>query len=247
MANLNNILNKGLLLHGIGKGILNTVSGKLLELTTSQSMKLNINATTEDQYGGDSLFPLYTFISKKEGNIEITNAEFKLSQLAIAQGVDVTNAGNKRTNRVLLTKESTELVSGETLSGVEVIAILGPDGAKSDKVNVGADGKVTFAEDAAAGEYAVWYKADDDTAVKASMLKNAMPEVATFNWMFQTESSDGTKYQVDIYARRVRCDGKFDMETARDKASTPQLTVNILDPGDGHDDFAVITISKVKD
>ena len=71
--------------------------------------------------------------------------------------------------------------------------------------------------------------------------------IATFNWMFQTESSDGQKYQVDIYARRVRCDGKFDKETARDKASTPQLTVNILDPGDGHDDFAVITISKMKD
>ncbi len=247
MANLNNILNKGLLLHGIGKGILNTVSGNLLELTTSQSMKLNINATTEDQYGGDSLFPLYTFISKKEGNIEITNAEFVLSQLAVSQGVDVTNVGNKRTNRVLLTTESTELVTGEKLSGVEVIAVVGPDGAKSDKVTVGADGKVTFAENALAGEYAVWYKADDVTAVKASMLKNAMPEVATFNWMFQTESSDGSKYQVDIYARRVRCDGKFDIETARDKASTPQLTVNILDPGDGHDDFAVITISKLKD
>lgn len=247
MANLNNILNKGLLLHGIGKGVLNTVSGKLLELTTSQSMKLNVNATTEDQYGGDSLFPLYTFISKKEGNIEITNAEFSLSQLTVAQGVTLKASGNKRTNRVLLTKADTELVKGETLSGVEVIAVLGPDGAKSDKVTVDADGKVTFAQGAADGEYAVWYKANDASAVQASMLKNAMPEVATFNWMFQTESSDGTKYQVDIYARRVRCDGKFDIETARDKASTPQLTVNILDPGDGHDDFAVITVSRVAD
>ena len=247
MANLNNILNKGLLLHGIGKGVLNTVSGKLLEITTAQSMKLNINATTEDQYGGDSLFPLYTFISKKEGNIELTNAEFILSQLTVSQGVNVTTSGNKRTNRVLLTKADTELVKGESMSGVEVIAVVGPDGAKSDKVTVDEAGKVTFATGAADGEYAVWYKANDASAVKASMLKNAMPEVATFNWMFQTESSDGTKYQVDIYARRVRCDGKFDIETARDKASTPQLTVNILDPGDGHDDFAVITVSKVAD
>lgn len=247
MANLNNILNKGLLLHGIGKGVLNTVSGKLLEITTAQSMKLNINATTEDQYGGDSLFPLYTFISKKEGNIELTNAEFILSQLTVAQGVTVQASGNKRTNRVLLTKADTELVKGEAMSGVEVIAVVGPDGAKSDKVTVDETGKVTFATGAADGEYAVWYKANDASAVKASMLKNAMPEVATFNWMFQTESSDGQKYQVDIYARRVRCDGKFDIETARDKASTPQLTVNILDPGDGHDDFAVITISKVAD
>ncbi len=246
MANLNNIMNKGLLLRGIGKGLLKTVTGKLMECTTSQTMKLNVSATTEDQFGGDSLFPLYTFISKKEGSVEITNAEFKLSQLAIAQGIDLEKAGNKRVQRVLVTKEDTAL-PGTGLTGVEVIAVVAPDGSESKDVSVGADGALTFAEGAAEGEYAVWFKANDDTAVKASMLKNAMPEVATFNWTFTTESSDGEKYQIDLYARRVRCDGKFDIETGRDKASTPSLKVNILDPGDGHEDFAVITISKVKD
>lgn len=246
MASLNNIMNKGILLRGIGKGLLKTVSGKILEITTAQTMKMNVSATTEDQFGGDSLFPLYTFISKKEGSVEITNAEFKLSQLALAQGINVANAGNKRTFRVLVTKTDTKL-PGESLAGVEVIAVLGPDGLESKDVTVGEDGALTFTENAADGEYAVWFKANDDTAVKAEMLKNAMPEVSTFNWTFQTESSDGEKYQVDLYARRVRCDGKFDIETGRDKASTPQLKVNILDPGDGHDDFAVITISKLKD
>ena len=246
MANLNNIMNKGLLLRGIGKGLLKTVTGKLMECTTSQTMKLNVSATTEDQFGGDSLFPLYTFISKKEGSVEITNAEFKLSQLAIAQGIDLEKAGNKRVQRVLVTKADAKL-PGEALSGVEVIAVVAPDGSESKDVTVDADGTLTFAESAADGEYAVWFKANDDTAVKASMLKNAMPEVATFNWTFQTESSDGEKYQIDLYARRVRCDGKFDIETGRDKASTPSLKVNILDPGDGHEDFAVITISKIKE
>lgn len=246
MASLNNIMNKGILLRGIGKGLLKTVSGKLMEVTTAQTMKLNVSATTEDQFGGDSLFPLYTFISKKEGSVEITNAEFKLSQLAVAQGINVTNTGNKRVQRVIVTKADTKL-PGDALTGVEVIAVVGPDGADNKDVTVAENGALTFADTAAEGEYAVWFKATDDTAVKAEMLKNAMPEVATFNWTFQTESSDGEKYQVDLYARRVRCDGKFDIETGRDKASTPQLKVNILDPGDGKEDFAVITISKVKD
>ena len=65
MAIADNIVNKGLLLHGIGKGVLETVSGKILEMETSQSMKMEVNATSEEQYGGDSLFPLYTYISKK--------------------------------------------------------------------------------------------------------------------------------------------------------------------------------------
>ena len=154
-------------------------------------MKMSIDATTEDQFGGDSLF---TFISKKEGKVELTNAEFKLSQFALAQGVDITATGNKRTGRVLLRKTDKELISGAKLSGVAVIAVVGPDGQKTDAVTVTATGAVTFADAAADGEYAVWYKADDATAVQASMLKNAMPEVATFNWMFRTEDSDGNKY-----------------------------------------------------
>lgn len=245
MANMNNIVNKGLLLHGIGKGVLVTVSNKILEITSAQSMKMDVTATIEDQYGGDSLFPLYTFISKKEGKVEITNAEFKLSQLAIAQGVTIENG--KRTSRVLVKKTDTELISGATMTGVETLTIIAPDGTASTDVKVDETGKLTWETSAVDGEYAIWFKFDDTTAVSASMLKNAMPEVASFTWMFHTESSDGKKYQVDLYARRVRCDGKFNIETSRDKASTPQLTVNILDPGDGRDDFAVITVSEVKD
>ena len=59
------MLNKGLLLHGIGAGVLKTVTGKIMEMSMSQSMNMNITATTEDVYGGDGLFPLYTYISKK--------------------------------------------------------------------------------------------------------------------------------------------------------------------------------------
>lgn len=247
MAIADNIVNKGLLLHGIGKGVLETVSGKILEMETSQSMKMEVNATSEEQYGGDSLFPLYTYISKKEGSVKITNAEFKLSQLAVSQGTNLSFTGNKRTGRVIVKKTDTELIAGATMTGVEVITVVGPDGQATDKLTVDATGKLTFATDAADGEYRVWYKADDTNAVQASMLKNAMPEVATFNWFFITEDSEGHKYQIDLYARRVRSDGKFSIDTARDKASTPELTVNILDPGDGKDDFAVITITKLAD
>ncbi|MDY6350399.1 MAG: hypothetical protein SPL62_07910 [Selenomonas sp.] len=247
MANADNIVNKGLLLHGIGKGVLQTVSGKVLEMETSQSMKMEVNATSEEQYGGDSLFPLYTYISKKEGSVKIENAEFKLSQLSLAQGTTLKLAGNKRTGRVIVTKGSTELIDGTAMTGVEVIAVIGPDGQSTDALTVDATGKLTFGETAADGEYRVWYRADDANTVEASMLKNAMPEVATFNWFFVTEDSEGHKYQIDLYARRVRSDGKFSLDTARDKASTPELTVNILDPGDGKDDFAVIRITRLAD
>lgn len=251
---MDNIVNKGLLLHGIGAGVLETVTGKVLEVTTGQSMKMDVQATTEDVYGGDGLFPLYTYISKKEGSIQIEGAEFSLSQLNIAQETSVKSTGNKRTYRVIVHNDSTKL-SDLTLTGVEVISMIAPDGQKvpvsatagEDVVAISDSGNITVGANLTleAGEYIVWFKADSDNTVSASMLKNAMPEVASFNWMFKTEDSAGHHYQIDIYARRTRCDGKFTIETARDKASVPQLTVNILDPGDGHDDFAVITITKL--
>lgn len=237
------LMNKGLLLRGIGAGVLKSVTGKIAEMTTSQSMSMNITASMEDVYGGDGLFPLYTYIAKKEGNVEIKNAEFKLSQVQMTQGTKITT-GSKRNYRVLLTKEDKQLIKDVSLTGVEVIAVVGPDGQDvSAAVTVTDAGAVTFGEAAVEGEYAVWFKATDANSVRAEMLKNAMPEVSTFNWMFTTEDSDGNKYQIDIYARRVRADGELKIETERDKASTPSLKIKILDPGDGHDDFAVVTVT----
>ncbi|MDY4475582.1 MAG: hypothetical protein SPE32_09735, partial [Mitsuokella sp.] len=70
---------------------------------------------------------LYTYISKKEGSVEITNAEFKLSQVQVAQSTKITT-GSKRNYRVLLTKDSKSLIDDASLTGVEVIAVIGPDG-----------------------------------------------------------------------------------------------------------------------
>ena len=253
-TNAASILNTPVLLHGIGKGVFETVCGKVLECSTSQSMKLNVTTSSEDVYAGDSLFPTYTYITQKEGTIEIQNADFKLSQLELSQCTNTSTSGNKRSYRVIVTKSSSKLMD-TALTGVEVIAMIAPDGSKvatvtaedADKISITTDGTITFGanvnpED---GEYIVYFKADSENSVKAEMLKNAMPEVASFNWMFTTEDSAGNKYQIDLYARRVRSNGEFSIETARDSASTPTLTVNILDPGDGHDDFAVITITKL--
>ena len=241
-----NIVNKPVLLHGIGSGILKTVTGKVLVFKTSQSMKMNVTASTEDVYGGDGLFPLYTYLSKKEGSIEVQDADFKLSQLAAAQQVEYVSEKNKRLHNVLITASDT-ILPGGTYNDVEVVSVVAPNGDDvADKVKVDKDGKITFASGyTIEGEHDVWFKAADDTAVSAEMLKNAMPEVAELNWKFVTESQNGDKYQIDIHARRVRSNGEFNIETARDSASTPTLKLNILDPGDGQDDFAKITVSKL--
>ena len=63
-------------------------------------------------------------------------------------------------------------------------------------------------------------------------------------WRIDGAELDGDYYQVDIYAPRVRADGSFKLDVAKSTASVPQLVLNILDPGDGTDDFMKIVVSK---
>lgn len=246
-------LNKTILLHGIGKGYFETVNGKFVEILSGQSLKLDVTATMEDVYGGDSMFPRYTYISKKEGTIEIDVADFSLSQVAVGQTVDLDSTSAKRLQRVI--KKTTDTTLGSSLTGVTDVKCLKSDGTLvaistastpgANEVKVSATGAITWGSGLTTGEFVFWFKSDSSSATKALFIKDAMPAVAEFSWGFTTEDKDGVKYQVDIYAKRVRADGKFTIDTARDKASVPKMTVKILDPGDGTNEFCSITISQV--
>ncbi|WP_371380740.1 hypothetical protein [Sporomusa aerivorans] len=246
-------LNQAILLHGIGKGYFETVDGKFLEILSGQTLKLDVAATMEDVYGGDSLFPRYTYISKKEGTIEVDVCDFSLSQVTVGQTVDLDSSTAKRLQRVIK-KATTDTSLGTSLTGVTDVKCMTSDGTPvvvvaatpgASQVAVSATGEITWGTGITTGEYIFWFKSDSANATKAMLLKNAMPSVAEFSWAFTTEDKEGNKYQVDIYAKRVRGDGKFTIDTARDKASSPKITVKILDPGDGTDEFCSITISKL--
>lgn len=247
-------LNKELVLHGIGKGYLNTVTDKFLEILHGQGLKIDIKSTLTDVEGGDSLFPIYTFISKKEGSIEIDSATFSLSQVGIAQTVEYKTTNVKRNLRVLKTKSDTSI--GENLTGVSDVKCFSPSGERVTVIQTGDapgesevlvkdTGELSYGASLAAGEYTFWCKVDSTNAAEAVMLKDAMPEIASFTWMFKPGDMDGGEYQIDIFAKRVRADGGFNMDLGRDKATVPKLTLKILDPGDGSSEFAKIVVSKI--
>ena len=246
-------LSKELVIKGIGKGFMNTVTGKFVEVTHGQTLKLDVKATMVDVNGGDSLFPIYTFISKKEGNIEIDAATFSAMQAGIQQAVAVKTTGNKSLNRMIL--KSTETSLG-TVTGVVEVKCKAPDGTllpvelgagvvAAGGVKVTTTGVVSWGASVPVGEYVFWFKADAADAVEMSMLKSAMPEVCELGWSQTSEALDGGTYKVDIYAKRVRADGGFNLDLANDKATVPKLKFTILDPGDGNESFCSITVTKL--
>ena len=249
---------KELIFHSIGSGYLETVSGKFNEIMKGQGLKFDVKATLVDVEGGDSLFPIYTFISKKEGNVEIDSAVFSLSQTAIGQAVTYITTGLKKSNRVLITNSSTSLGTG-TYTGVSNVKVIDPTGNKlaaslvvstgtapEGGVSITTAGVVAFDDTAPVGEYKVWFESDAPTESSSiQMLKNAMPEVSSFSWILPAEELDGDKYQVDLRVKRCRADGAFTIDAKRGTASVPKLSLKILDPGDGSEDFATIVVSKV--
>lgn len=246
-------MNKELVFHSVGKGYMETVTGKIVEIIKGMSMKFDVKSTLVDVEGSDSLFPIYTFISKKEGSIEVNSATFSLGQTGIGQKVSYTTTSNLKNGRILATLSTTSL--GANLTGVTDVKCIAPDGAllavsstgtpTTAGVDVSATGDVEFGATVPAAEYVIWFRSVSATATKVGLLKNEMPEICSFSWMLPAEELDGGVYQVDIYAKRVRADGSFMLDGEKGKASVPKLTLKILDPGDGTEDFATIIVSKI--
>ena len=246
-------LTKNLVLHHVGDGYLKTKSGAFNEITYGQKVAFDISSTLVDVEGGDSLFPIYTFISKKAGKITISSATFSLSQASVANVTELSTTSISKLNRLLLPSTATSL---GTYTGVKDVIAVDPEGASvvvtqtgtaaaADQIDVSGTGAILWGSGVKAGEYKFWFKADAPTeAVSMGMLKNAMPEVSEFAWRIDGAELDGDTYQVDIYAPRVRADGSFKIDVAKATASVPQLVLNILDPGDGTNDFMKIVVSK---
>lgn len=246
-------LSKELVFHKVGKGYLESVTGNLAEIIYGQDMKADVKATLTDVEGGDSLFPIYTYIAKKEGTIEINSATFSLGQTGIGNSVTYTTTGNLKNGRILATLATTSL--GTDLTGVTNVKCISSSGslltvtqtgttADTAGIDVSTTGAIIWGATVPAGEYKIWFQSTAATATKAGLLKNDMPEVCSFVWMLEAEDLEGNTYQVDIYAKRVRADGSFTLDAKRGTASVPKLSLKILDPGDGTDDFATIIVSQ---
>ena len=248
-------LTKNMVLHEIGKGYLMTKSGAFNEITYGQKTTFDITSTLVDVEGGDSLFPIYTFISKKAGSVTIDAATFNLSQAAVTNVANITTTGLKKLNRLLVASTASSL---GTYTGVSDVIAVGPDGntvavtqtgtaAAADEIDISDTGAIIWGTGVVAGEYIIWFKSDAPSeSASMGLLKNAMPEVSELHWTIKGAELDGDYYQVDIEAPRVRADGTFKIDVAKGTATVPQLKFNILDPGDGSNDFMKITVSKIE-
>lgn len=235
MATNNN--NKDLILHGIGKGIIrDTSTGKVLSWDKGQTLNIQLNTSSEDVYGGDSLFPIFTYATQTESTITFTNATFKPNQLGFMLSSNTTDTGVRSKEFVDITKSSTKLSEAE-LTNVTVLIVTDPDGnvmeftqtgtAQSNKIDISTTGEIKFGDSTKEGTYNVLYEYDSN-GIQTTVLANSLPNPVEVHIIFYPEDIDGNKKVMNIDIPYARCDGNVTFETGRDSATTPELVFKVL-------------------
>lgn len=232
---------KNLVLHGIGTAYILSADGTVQsKLGNMQDMSIEITSTTEDVFGGDSLFPIFNFIKEKGATFKFTNAVFDLDTVAASQGTGVTSGG------IALGHDEVKITSSATTlsitKGVDVDSVMVTVGDKSMKrvtdVSTGTDcfkvtdkGAITFSSNVTTGTAVVDYVYTVDDGSTVDVLTTSVPGyVELRHESFPTELEDGRKVVLTTRIYKARCEGGLTLDYKRGEAVAPQLSFKSVDP-----------------
>lgn len=252
MANSTNEL----VLHGVGKGLVVYQDGSTVPFTNAQSVSIEISSTDEDVYGGDGLFPIFSFIKEKGGSLKITNATTSIKHLEVTQGAEVTTTEAKAlmvsdvktpaSGTCTLSKTAgidvstvtcVKQATGEALTRVETDPAEGQFSVTEAgvvKVNDGVTEALDFS-----------YCYTSNKAISAKLATNAIPGVVEYRHHLVTEDVNGKKYNVFFRVYQAKCSGSFQFNMERGTASAPSLEFKLLDPKREDNAFLDYTIEEV--
>ena len=250
--------NTSVVLHGIGQGMLIATTGEVYEIPRGQNLSLQLTATDEKVFGGDSLYPFFSFLKEKGGKLSIDDAVFNLNQFKVTQNATLNNSTAKKYVREEITISGTSGTLGMT-SGVDpasIVCISKLTGASMSNVGTAgtpsaatqfkgtAAGAITFGTGAVAGVYIFSYYATDATATaSAIIMSNAVPGFSELRWKMTTQDEAGNSYDINIRAKKVKTSGTFNMDFGRDKASVQKLEFELYEPADGSKEFVEVSVT----
>lgn len=236
-----------LIFHGVGESVLKFNDGSFVVIDSAQDLSIASSATTVEVEGGDSLYALADFVSKKSDKLTITNAVLNLETIKAQTGAEIT-AGSE----VLFSDKKTIATAGCTLSqttGIVVDSVaaqvVNADGTKTPLSNIGATGTPTATQFTvtAAGvvkvdttlndkvvEFSGYYT--DANGQVAKLLETTLPKVCEFRHTLLSEESneDGKQYRIDVRAFKCKPSGAFTYDAKKGTAYAPKLEFSILNP-----------------
>lgn len=241
---------------GTGRAMLINTDGTVTPLGELQDMTVEISATMENVYGGDSMFPVFSFIKEKSAQFTFTHASFGLDFLKIAQGATInTGAELFKDETVTVANGSANLsvTSGVITSSVIVVDLGTGTPLKrvtgtpmGNEFSVTTGGVLTFNSASNGKSYLVSYSYTSANAYSADILTTSVPGfVELYHTSGILEQPNGKKIRVYTHIYKARCDGKLNIDFKRGTAYAPKLTFQSLDPQRGDNKFVSVSIEEL--
>lgn len=247
-----------LILNGVGTGMLIANTGEIFEITKGQNMGFEITTSEEDVYGGDSLFPFFTFVKEKGGKISIDDATFNLNQLKVTQNatINTTTAKKHFREEIVVSGAAAASLTVVTASVVTDTVVIYNKATGVALTNTGAVtpttvtqfkitalGAITFGA-AVTGTFVVSGYATDATAsASATVMSNTFPGTVELRWNLVTQDESGNSFMVSLRAKKCKCSGKFNADFKRGTASVQKLEFKVLEPSDGSKEFIEVIVT----
>lgn len=238
----NKVDSKSLVLHGIGEAFLLSADGTIAtRLTKMQNMTIELSSESEDVYGGDSLFPIFNFITSKSANFKFTNAVFDMDVLAATQGTTVTAGGEiNGAENVTVKTSAAQLTITENIDVTSVYAVKADgtvltradDASGTNEFTVTEAGAMTFSSDITNDTVvSVSYVYTTDNGSTVHVNTDSVPGyVELRHTSMPIKLKDGRTVQLNTRVYKAVCEGGISLEYTRDGAVAPEVTFKSVDP-----------------
>ena len=218
---------KNYFLEGSGTTMIET-EDNLSSLVHLQSANLELSASMQKVYGGESNSPVFVYQDEKSAKITLKNASMSMDLMASTQGVKSTEGVAVFHDEVLTVGDDGAVNPSKTpIEGTLRVF----DNETGNAIAV-TDGKVDAKY--ANQKVMVVYDYKDADSVGVEVLATSIPGYVAINYRSKAiKQKDGRVVRLIVKIAKARCDGSFKIDMEHKNAFAPEATFEIVDPEDG--------------
>ena len=218
---------KNYFLEGSGTTMIETAD-KLSSLVHLQSANLELSASMQKVYGGESNSPVFVYQDEKSAKITLKNASMSMDLMASTQGVKATEGVAVFYDEVLTVGDDGAIAPTKT----PIDGTLRVFENESGNAVAVADGKVDAKY--AGQKVMVVYDYKDTNNVGVEVMSTSIPGYVAINYRSKAiKQKDGRVVRLIVKIAKARCDGSFKINMEHKNAFAPEAVFEIVDPEDG--------------
>ena len=211
---------------GSGKAVIVGDNGKL-SLIHLQDMTLDLSSKMEDIFGGESLFPVFSYMSEKGAKATFTNASMSLEAFNLTQGTTQDKEATLFSDETVTVGAGGELAVAHAATADKasfVVSdkdgnVLPVTGGNVDSAHNGEEVNVFYTYTATVG------------AIGASALTTSVPGyVSIYHRSKPMKQKNGRVVRILTTIYKARSDGSLKLDFKHKNAYAPELTFNAVDP-----------------